>query len=375
MRRAAITALLALCAASCAPPQAAAQFQPSSRPRAETKTVSLYGWSDYIEPAVLEEFARETGVKVTYDSYESADDLDQRISASKTGYDVVITPAGLLQRHIQSGFYQKLDKAQLPHAASLSPDLTARLAAHDPGNLHAVAYMYFSGGLAYDRAKAKARLGERAPAGWDVLFNPDLIRKFADCGVEVPDDPETVFAAALVYLKINPASRSPSDLRRAADLVARVHMHVRRFTPPGAASALAGGETCLAMTTANFAFQAAQRARDAPRAADIDFIVPREGAALQIDALAVPRDAAHAADALRLIDFLLRPEIAARNSVFTQIASGVAASRALLPKVIGESAVLYPAPDVLKRLISLPPPDAAQQKLMAREWARAKTGK
>ena len=368
MRRAAAL----VCALLLGAPPAAAQFQPSARPRPEPRVLAVYGWSDYIDPAALEEFGRAEGVTVTYDPYETAAEFETRLLAGKSGYDLVIAPAGALGALIRAGRLAKLDRTKPPAAAGLAPEISARLAAHDPGGAYAVPYLYTVGGIAYDRAKVRARLGERAPQpqSWDVLFNPDLARRFADCGVELPDDAEAVFSAALAYLKINPASRAPADLRRAADTVARVRANIRRFTPPGAAGALGGPDICIAMTGGGLAFQAAAKS-----SAAIEFAVPREGAGLQLDTLAVPSDAPHPEAALRLIAFLQRPETAARNSAFTQAASAVAGVRALLPKTLAESAAVYPPPETLRRLYSPPAPDAAQQSLMAREWARAKGAK
>ena len=152
----------------------------------------------------IDAFTKETGIKVVYDTYDSNEVLETKLLAGHTGYDVVVPSATFLQRQIAAGVLQPLDKSRLPNLKNLSPEIEARLAAYDPGNKYAVDYMWFTTGIAYNAAKAKERLGTAPITSWDIVFKPDLLRKFSDCGVYVLDSPEDMLTIALRYLKLDP---------------------------------------------------------------------------------------------------------------------------------------------------------------------------
>ena len=122
------------------------------------KVVNVYNWSDYIDPTVLEDFEKETGVKVNYEVMDSNELLETKLVAGRTGYDVVVPSASFLARQIKAGIYQKLDKSKLPNLKNLDPDITERLAAFDPGNEYAVNYMWGTSGVAYNEEAIKAAM-------------------------------------------------------------------------------------------------------------------------------------------------------------------------------------------------------------------------
>ena len=339
------------------------------------KTVNVYNWSDYIDTRVLEDFTRETGIKVIYDTYDSNEVLETKLLAGKTGYDVVVPSATFLQRQIQAGIYQKLDKSKLPNAKGLWPEVAARLAIYDPGNQYAVNYMWYTTGLAYNVAKAKDRLGGATPDSWDQVFKPENLKKFSDCGVYVLDSPEDLLTSALNYMKLNPDSKNPAELRRAAELVGHMRPLVKKFHSSEYINALANGDICLAVAWAGDSFQARNRAREAGNGIEIGYAIPKEGALMSLDNLAIPKDAPHPAEAYAFIDFLLRPEIAARNSSITSFANGVLAAKPLVDKDVLDNKAIYPDEETMKRLFTVTTYDQAVQKVVTREWTRVKTGK
>ncbi len=342
---------------------------------AQEKVVNVYNWSDYIDPKALDDFSKETGIKVVYDTYDSNETLETKLLAGNTGYDVVVPSATFLQRQIKAGVYQKLDKSKLPNLKGMWPEVMARLAAYDPGNQYAVNYMWFTTGIAFNVDKAKQRMGGKPIDSWDTVFKPENLRKFADCGVYMLDSPEDVFTSELKYLGVNPDSKNPADIKRAADALMRVKPFVKKFHSSEYINALANGDICLAVGWAGDTFQARARAKEAGNGVDIDYVVPKEGALMSLDNLAIPKDAPHVAEAYAFIDFLLRPEIAARNTAATNFANGVIASKPLIDKEILDNPSIYPREDGLKNLFVVSPYDQATQKIVTREWTRVKTGK
>jgi putrescine transport system substrate-binding protein len=264
---------------------------------------------------------------------------------------------------------------KLPNAKGLWPDVMKRLAAYDPGNKYAVNYMWFTTGIAFNTEKIKQRLGNRAVDSWDIIFKPENLRRVADCGVYVLDSPEDMFAIALRYLGLNPDSKRPEDLRKAAGLLGQLRANVRKFHSSEYINALANGDICLAVGWAGDSFQALNRAKEAKNGIDISYVIPKEGTLMSLDNFAIPKDAPHVAEAYAFIDFMLRPEIAARNSDVTNFANGVLGSKPLVDKAIAENPAIYPDPATMARLFTVSPYDAATQRLVTREWTRVKTGK
>jgi putrescine transport system substrate-binding protein len=356
-------------------PAALASAQQQPRPATMEKVVNVFNWSDYIDPKVLEDFTHETGIKVVYDTYDSNEILETRLLAGKTGYDVVVPSATFLARQIKAGVFQKLDKSKLANFKNLWPEIMARLAKYDPGNEYAVDYMWFTTGIAYNAQRAKERLGDRPLDTWDIVFKPENLRKFADCGVYVLDSPEDLISIALNYMKLNPDSKNPSDIRRAADLLGGMRRYVKKFHSSEYINALANGDICLAVGWAGDAFQARNRAREANNGVDINYVIPREGTLMSMDTIAMPKDAPHPEEGLKFIDFLLRPEVAARNTSVTNFANGVIASRDFVDKEVLANKSVYPDPATMARLFTVTGYDQATQKVVTREWTRVKTGK
>jgi putrescine transport system substrate-binding protein len=342
---------------------------------AEQPVVNVFNWSDYVAPGVLDDFTRETGIKVVYDTYDSNETLETKLLAGHTGYDVVVPSATFLQRQIAAHLYQKLDPSKLPNWKNLWPQIMSRLATYDPGNQYAVNYMWFTTGIAFNAEQAQRRLGADAITSWDDVFKPDLVRRFADCGVYMLDSPEDMFASALRYLGLNPDSKALGDIHRAAEVIDRVRRSVKKFNSSEYINALANGDICLAVAWSGDAFQARARAKEAGNGVDVRYVIPREGALLSLDNLAIPADAPHPDAAYRFINFLLRPDIAARNTNETHFANGVVASKPLVNTDILRNPAIYPDDAAMKRLFTVTTNDLSVQRSVTREWTRVKTGR
>jgi putrescine transport system substrate-binding protein len=340
------------------------------------RTVNVYNWSDYIDPTVLEDFTKQTGIKVKYDTFDSNDMLETKLLAGRTGYDLVVPTAYFLERQIKAGVFQKLDKSKLPNLSNAWDEISKRLAAYDPGNQYAVNYMWGTTGIGFNVKKARDVLGADGKIdSWDVMFKPEVLAKFKDCGVHVLDAADDVFAAALAYLKLNPNTKEQADLEKAADLLTKIRPSVRKFHSSEYLNALASGEICLVLGYSGDIKQAQKRAAEAKNGVEIGYAIPKEGAQLWFDNLAIPKDAKNVADAHALIDFLLRPEVAAKNSNFISYASGNAASRPLIDKAILEDKTIYPDEATMKTFYTIQSHDQKTQRLMNRLWTKIKTGR
>src|SRR3989440_5778957 len=346
-----------------------------ARGKAE-RTINFYNWSDYIDPTVLDDFTKETGIKVKYDTFDSNDMLETKLLAGRTGYDLVVPTAYFLERQIKAGVFQKLDKSKLPNLVNAWDEIARRLAAYDPGNQYAVNYMWGTTGIGFNAKKAREVLGADAKIdSWDIVFIPEMIAKFRDCGVHMLDAADDAFAAALSYLKLDPNTRDEKDSEKAADLVLKVRPYVRKFHSSEYLNALASGEICLVFGYSGDVKQAQKRAAEAKNDVEIGYAIPKEGAQLWFDNLAIPKDAKNAADAHALINYLLKPEVAAKNSNFVSYANGNAASRPLIDRAILEDKSIYPDEATMKSLYTIQAHAQKTQRVMNRLWTRIKTGR
>lgn len=342
---------------------------------AQERVVNVYNWSDYIDPDVLKDFTKETGIKVRYDTFDANETLETKLLAGKSGYDVVVPTAYFLQRQIQAGVFRKLDKAKLPNLVHVWPEIAKRLAAYDPGNQHAVNYMWGTTGIGYNVKAVRERLGPDAKIdSWDVVFRPELLAKFKDCGVHMLDSSDDILPAALHYLEIDSNSTRPQDLDRAAALMTKLQPSVRKFHSSEYLNALAGGEICLVVGWSGDIKQAKNRAIEAKNGVEIGYAIPKEGAQMWFDNLAIPKDAPHPDAAHAFIDYLLKPEVAARNSNFIAYANGNLASQKYIDKtVIGDKGV-YPDGATLAKLYTILARGPREQRLINRLWTKIKTG-
>ena len=348
----------------------------SQQARAEERTVNFYNWSNYMAPGVLEDFTRETGIKVVYDTFDANETLETRLLAGKSGYDVVVPTAYFLQRQITANVFQKLDKAKLPNLANAWPAVTKRLAIHDPGNVYAANYMWGTTGVGYNVKAVQKILGADARIdSWDVVFKPENLAKFKDCGVHMLDSADDIFPAALSYLGLDPNSTKQADLEKAADLVTKIRPYVRKFHSSEYLSALATGEICFVVGWSGDIMQARSRAAEAKNDIEIGYAIPKEGAQMFFDNLAIPADAKNVAEAYELINYLYRPEIAAKNSDFLSYANGNLASQNMVdPKILNDKNI-YPDEATLRKLFVITARDPATQRVINRLWTRVKTGR
>ncbi|MBI5262172.1 MAG: polyamine ABC transporter substrate-binding protein [Bradyrhizobium sp.] len=347
-----------------------------SQAAAGERTVNFYNWSNYMAPDVLENFTRETGIKVVYDTFDANETLETRLMAGKSGYDVVVPTAYFLQRQIKANIFQKLDKSKLPNLANAWPVVTQRLGTYDAGNAYAVNYMWGTTGIGYNVKKAKEILGpDAAIDSWDVVFKPENLSRLKDCGVHMLDSADDIFPAALNYLGLDPNSTRQADLEKAADAVAKVRPYVRKFHSSEYLSALATGEICFVVGWSGDIMQARSRAAEARTGIEIGYAIPKEGAQMFFDNLAIPADAKNVTEAYELINYLYRPDVAAKNSNFLSYANGNLASQKLIdPKILNDRNI-YPDDATLSKLFVITARDPATQRIINRLWTRVKTGR
>jgi putrescine transport system substrate-binding protein len=338
------------------------------------RVVNFYNWSDYVDPSVLDDFSKKTGIAVRYDTFDSSDTLEAKLLAGQSGYDVVVPTGYFLAREIEAGIFQKLDKVKLPNLANAWPEIAQKLAVYDPGNQFAVNYMWGTTGIGYNVQDVRQILGPDAVIdSWEDVFNSQKIAKFKDCGVHLLDSSDDIMPAGLHYLHLDPNSSDPADLAKVTDLLMKIRPYVRKFHSSEYINALATGEICLAVGFSGDVKQAQKRAVEAKNGIAIGYSIPKEGAQLWFDNLAIPKDAPHVDAAHELINYLLEPAVAAKNTNYVSYANGDRPSQ-FIDHAILEDRTIYPDAATMAKLYTIIAHDQKTQRLINRLWTRIKTG-
>ncbi|TIN75792.1 polyamine ABC transporter substrate-binding protein [Mesorhizobium sp.] len=342
--------------------------------QAQDRVVNVYNWSDYIDSSIIEDFTKETGIKVTYDTFDSNELLETKLLAGGSGYDVVVPTANFLARQIQAGVFQKLDKSKLPNISNMWDVVSERTTKYDPGNEYSINYMWGTVGLGYNVKKVQEALGTDKIDSWDVFFNPEKLAKLKDCGVYVLDSPSDILPNAFKYLGIDPETTSPDDFAKAEEVMLKIRPYIRKFHSSEYINALANGDICLAVGWSGDVFQARDRATEANQGVEIAYSVPKEGAEMWFDQMAIPADAPHVAEAHEFLNYMMKPEVIAKASNFVFYANGNKASQQFIDKEILEDPAIYPDEATLAKLFTITPYDSKTQRVVTRTWTRIVTG-
>lgn len=378
--RAGLVGLAAMAAlAACGKKEEAAPAQEAAGAPAaantEEKVVNVYNWSDYIDPAMLEEFTRQTGIKVNYDVFDNNEVLQTKLLAGNTGYDVVVPSASFLELQIKAGVFQKLDRSLLPNWKNLDQNILDRVAKHDPGNQYAVNHLWGTDALGYNVQKAKQVAPDAPLDSWKVLFDPAWAAKFKDCGISVLDAPDEVIGVVLAYLGKDPNSENLDDLKLAEETLMKIRPYIKTINSSPYIDSLANGDLCLVLGWSGDILQAKSRAEEAKQGVEIGMSVPSDGTIIWFDMYAIPADAPHPKNAHAFINFMMEPKVAAANSNFVHYANGNSASTPYLDPAVANDPGVYPPPETMAKLF----PNLARSQEFTRElnrtWTRFMTGK
>lgn len=343
--------------------------------QAADKVLNVYNWSDYIAADTVEKFTKETGIKVTYDVYDSNETLEAKLLAGKSGYDIVVPSNSFLAKQIKAKVYQPLDRSKLPNWENLDKNLLKTVEVSDPGNQYAFPYLWGSIGIGFNPEKVKAALGENAPVdSWDLLFKPENIEKLKSCGVAFLDSPTEILPIALQYLGFSPLSTDSAQLKQAEELFLKIRPSVTYFHSSKYISDLANGNLCVAVGYSGDVYQAKSRAEEAGGKVTVSYNIPKEGAGTFFDMLAIPADAEHAEEAYAFLNFLLKPEVIAEITNEVHFPNGNSKATPLVSEAIRKDPGVYPSEATMAKLYAFPDLPPAAQRSMTRSWTKIKSG-
>lgn len=346
----------------------------SSTQAAEENIVNVFNWSDYIDEEILADFEKETGIKVVYDVFDSNDILETKLLAGASGYDVVVPSAGFLARQIQAGVFQELDLSKLDNQKNMWDLVIDQVARYGPLNDYSVNYMWGTTGIGYVEEKIMERLPDAPVDSLAMIFDPQVAEKFADCGIHLLDASDEMIPAALAYIGEDPNSKDKAVIAKAEAVLTAVRPYIQKFHSSEYINALANGDICLAVGFSGDIFQARDRADEAENGVTIVYSVPKEGAQMWFDQMAIPKDAPHADNAHTFINYIMRPEVIAKSTNYVWYANGNKASQALLDEELLSDTSVYPTEDMMKSLYIFVPYEARLQRFATRMWTKVKSG-
>jgi putrescine transport system substrate-binding protein len=343
---------------------------------AQQRSLNIYNWNDYIDDATVAAFEKETGIKVRYDVYDANEVLDAKLRAGRSGYDLVVpTASPFLAQQIPAKLYRPVERDKLPNYKNLDPALMQQLAKYDPDNRHAIPWMWGTTGIGYNSRSLLRAMPDAPVYSLKVLFDPAIVARFKSCGVVILDSATDVIPAALAYLGRNPDSHAPEDLEAATKVLQAIRPFVRKWHSSEYINDLANGDACLTFGYSGDIKQAAKRAAEAKKPFTVEYAIPQEGTLVWIDTWAIPADARNVEAAHRFLDFVLRPDVVARNSNFIGYANAVPAALPLLDAGVRNDPTIYPPDELRRRFYTISAPARAYERQRTRAWTRITTGR
>ena len=330
------------------------------------KTVTIAAWADYIPPEVISAFEARTGIKVVYDTFESLEFLETKLLTGGSGYDLVLPSALVANRLIQAGALRKLDRTKLGNYANLDPDILAFLARHDDGNQYGVPYLWGTTGILYNPALLSERLDDAPVGSLDIVFDPEIAARFADCGIAMIDSPEEVVAIALNYLGLDPFTGDAAELAQAEALLTSVRPYIRHFRTGAIINGLADGDLCLVLGWSGDAGLAHARALEAGNGIEVAYAIPGEGTEVFFDFLSIPVDAPNPENAHRFIDYLMEPEAIAEVTNQYFYPNGNKAAFEFVAEDVRNDPNVYPPAELMDKLFPNLPRDHGTLRLLTR---------
>ena len=338
------------------------------------KKLHIYNWADYINPDALLNFEREFGIDITYDTYDSSEMVDTKLLTGKSGYDIIVHAASSASRLVPIGILHEIDVKKLPNWRHLDRDLVDKITQNYSNDLIGVPFFWGSAGIIYNVDMIKKRMENPPTNSGAIIFDPNVLSKFADCGVSFLDDALTVIPMAMIYLGYPANSVDLGHLKDVEKLLKSVRPYITYFSSTKLLLDLPNEEVCIAMGWSGDYSVANQRARDAGLKINLQYIVPKEGSEMWFDNIYIPSDARHIDNAYLFLNYMLRPEVIAATSDYIGYANANKSATPLVDKRLTEDNAIYPDKKTIDRLQTSQVLSPKEERKRSRTWTRIKTG-
>nr|WP_093319242.1 polyamine ABC transporter substrate-binding protein [Thorsellia anophelis] len=338
---------------------------------ADQKQLYIYNWSDYMGPETISQFEQKTGIKVTYDTFNSNEELDTYLMTQPPKYDLVAPTSNFLVKQIDAKIFQPLDKTKLPaYDKNLDSKMLKMLAQDDPGNQYSFPYMWVSTGIGYNIDEINKRFDNNPPTNsWALIFEPENASKLAECGIAWLEAPSELFPLALNYIGLNPNSADPEEYVKVAKLLNNVSPYVKYIDSTSLIDDLASGKVCVAIGWSGDVYQAMDKANQLHNGTRIDYVIPKEGTFASFDVFAIPQTAKNVDEAYQFLNYLLDPKVIADISNYIYYANPNQVATQFVDSNLTQDSDIYPPDEVLDNLFTLTPKSPRIERTIKRAWA------
>lgn len=374
MRKVVATALTYLVSVTAGVLSSACTTDDAAASRTDADVVNVYNWADYIGPHTIENFEAEYGIKVNYDIYDSSEVVDVKLLAGDSGYDVVVHSSQFSSRLTPIGVYERLDFSRLDNRRHLDPELIENIDVYEKTRGYTIPYHWGSTGYAWNESLVRARLPDHPMDSMDVLFDPAVASKLADCGISLLDGPTDLYPMVMSYLGLDPNAVDDKSLAAAEAQLMSVRPYIRYFSNQKMQVDLPNQEVCVAMSWSGDYAQAARTAKEAGLNLKLHYTMPKEGSGLWVDGVYMPADAPHKDNAYLFMNYLMRPDVAADIANLVYYANSNKSSWPLmLPEIMSDPAI-YPRKEDWDLLYPVLSVDPKRERFRTRSFARVKAG-
>ena len=336
--------------------------------------LNIYNWADYIHPDAITRFEEEFGIDITYDIYDSSEIVDTKLMTGRSGYDVVVHAASFTARLATVGIFHPIDFNKLPNWHHLDPNLIRRADEKYSNGLQGVPFFWGTTGITYNVDLIKERMPNAPLDSSALIFDPEIISQFTDCGISFLDDPTSVIPMAMMYLGYPANSVDLQQLKEVETLVKAVRPYITYFSSTKMLLDLPSEEVCIAMSWSGDYSVASNRAKEAGIDINLDYIIPKEGGGMWFDNMYIPEDAPHRENAYLFLNYMLRPEVIAASTDYIGYANANSSATPLVNPSLAANVAIYPDAETLQRLQTTEVLAPKEERKRSRTWTKIKTG-
>ena len=336
--------------------------------------LNIYNWADYIHPDAITRFEEEFGIDITYDIYDSSEIVDTKLMTGRSGYDVVVHAASFTARLATVGIFHPVDFNKLPNWHHLDPNLIRRADEKYSNGLQGVPFFWGTTGITYNVDLIKERMPNAPLDSSALIFDPEIISQFTDCGISFLDDPTSVIPMAMMYLGYPANSVDLQQLKEVETLVKAVRPYITYFSSTKMLLDLPSEEVCIAMSWSGDYSVASNRAKEAGIDINLDYIIPKEGGGMWFDNMYIPEDAPHRENAYLFLNYMLRPEVIAASTDYIGYANANKSATPLVNPSLTTNVAIYPDAETLQRLQTTEVLAPKEERKRSRTWTKIKTG-
>ncbi|MDI9409102.1 MAG: extracellular solute-binding protein [Candidatus Pacebacteria bacterium] len=342
---------------------------------AEQKVVNVYSWADYIDPMVIKNFEKDTGIKVVFDTYDSDNTVEAKLSTGASGYDVVNTDELTSQRLARIGQLVELDRSKIPNWKDIDPAILKIMQQNDPGNRYNAPLYYGSFGIMYNVDKVKAVDPNVNFDSFATLLDPKVSSKFAKCGIALYDGFMEHYGMYFITKGKSGNIKTAEQVKEAEAVFMKIRPSVRKIEGTDYVTAMANGEICVTTAFSGDFIQATEKAASSGVKVNLNYVQPKEGGMSWTVSWIIPKTSVNQAEAYAFINYMLEAKNAAANTNHIKYPNVVLTSRPFVKKELLDNPAVYMPVEQLARMepyLEMPPGIA---KLMTKSWNRFKSGR